>query len=94
MQMREQTIDIDAVKASFGAEVRGVDLTSPVSATVFGEIEAARLLTLRAAALKDAGKPAKTAASMAKVFASEVAMKAATKSLHEHRPVRLDEIPG
>jgi len=48
------------------------------------EVEAARLLTLRAAALKDAGKPAKIAASMAKVFASEVAMKAATKSLQIH----------
>jgi len=48
------------------------------------EIEAARLLTLRAAGLKDAGRPAKTAASMAKVFASEVAMKAATKSLQIH----------
>jgi hypothetical protein len=48
------------------------------------EVEAARLLTWRAAALKDAGKPAKTAASMAKVFASEVAMKAATKSLQIH----------
>ena len=48
------------------------------------EVEAARLLTLRAAALKDAGRPARTAASMAKVFASEVAMKAATKSLQIH----------
>jgi len=48
------------------------------------EVEAARLLTLRAAGLKDAGKPARTAASMAKVFASEVAMKAATKSLQIH----------
>jgi alkylation response protein AidB-like acyl-CoA dehydrogenase len=47
-------------------------------------VEAARLLTLRAAALKDAGRPAKTAASMAKVFASEVAMKAATKALQIH----------
>src|SRR5215475_15785581 len=48
------------------------------------EVEADRLLTLRAAALKDAGKPAKTAASMAKLFASEVAMKAATKALQIH----------
>ena len=30
------------------------------------------------------GKPARTAASMAKVFASEVAMKAATKALQIH----------
>jgi len=48
------------------------------------EVEAARLLTLRAATLKDAGRPAKVAASMAKVFASEVAMKAATRSLQIH----------
>jgi len=48
------------------------------------EVEAARLLTLRAAGLKDAGKPARTAASMAKVFASEVAVKVATKSLQIH----------
>jgi alkylation response protein AidB-like acyl-CoA dehydrogenase len=48
------------------------------------EVEAARLLTLRAAALKDAGRPVRTAASMAKVFASEVAMKAATKALQIH----------
>jgi alkylation response protein AidB-like acyl-CoA dehydrogenase len=48
------------------------------------EVEAARLLTLRAAALKDSGRPARTAASMAKVFASEVAMKAATKALQIH----------
>ena len=48
------------------------------------EVEAARLLTLRAAALKDAGRSARTAASMAKVFASEVAMKAATKALQIH----------
>jgi alkylation response protein AidB-like acyl-CoA dehydrogenase len=48
------------------------------------EVEAARLLTLRAAALKDRGLPARTAASMAKVFASEVAMKAATKALQIH----------
>jgi alkylation response protein AidB-like acyl-CoA dehydrogenase len=48
------------------------------------EVEAARLLALRAAALKDAGQPAKVAASMAKVFASEVAMRAATKALQIH----------
>jgi alkylation response protein AidB-like acyl-CoA dehydrogenase len=48
------------------------------------DVEAARLLTLRAAALKDSGKPARLAASMAKVFASEVAMKAASRSLQIH----------
>jgi len=48
------------------------------------EVEVARLLMLRAAWLKDAGRPAMHAAAMAKVFASEVAMKAATKAVQIH----------
>jgi alkylation response protein AidB-like acyl-CoA dehydrogenase len=48
------------------------------------EIEAARLLTWRAAYLKDQGRPAMHAAAMAKVFASEVAMKAATRAVQIH----------
>jgi hypothetical protein len=48
------------------------------------EIEAARLLTWRAAYLKDQGRPAMHAAAMAKVFASEVAMKAASKAVQIH----------
>lgn len=48
------------------------------------EIEAARLLTLRAASLKDAGQPVKHTAAMAKVFASEVAMKAASRAVQIH----------
>ena len=46
--------------------------------------EVARLLMLRAAWLKDEGRPAMHAAAMAKVFASEVAMKAATKAVQIH----------
>jgi alkylation response protein AidB-like acyl-CoA dehydrogenase len=48
------------------------------------EVEAARLLTLRAALCKDRGEPARAAASMAKVFASEVAMKVATRAVQIH----------
>jgi alkylation response protein AidB-like acyl-CoA dehydrogenase len=47
-------------------------------------LEAARLLMLRAAYLKDRGQPAMHAAAMAKVFASEIAMKAATKAVQVH----------
>lgn len=48
------------------------------------EVEAARLLTLRAAKLKDEGKPFAMEASMAKYFASEAACKATTESLQIH----------
>jgi butyryl-CoA dehydrogenase len=48
------------------------------------EVDAARLLTMRAAELKDAGEPHSTEASMAKLFASEVAMRAANKAVQIH----------
>ena len=48
------------------------------------EVETARLLTLQAAYLKDTGRPAMHAAAMAKLFASETAMKAASKAVQIH----------
>ncbi|WP_128548425.1 acyl-CoA dehydrogenase family protein [Larkinella soli] len=45
------------------------------------EIEAARLLTYQAADLKDAGKAVTREAAMAKLFASEVAVKAANEAV-------------
>ena len=44
-------------------------------------IEAARLLTYRAALMKDKGIPNKTEAAMAKLFASEIAEKAANEAV-------------
>ncbi len=71
-------------RRAFGKTLAEFNGLQGMIAEIGTEVEAARLLTLRAAALKDAGRPAKTAASMAKVFASEVAMKAATKALQIH----------
>lgn len=48
------------------------------------EIDAARLLTLQAAALKDAGKPYTKYSAMAKLFAAETAMKSATEAVQIH----------
>ena len=71
-------------RRAFGRTLSEFDGLQGMIADMGTEVEAARLLTLRAAALKDRGQPARLAASMAKVFASEVAMKAATKSLQIH----------
>jgi alkylation response protein AidB-like acyl-CoA dehydrogenase len=71
-------------RSAFGRTLAEFNGLQGMIAEIGTEVEAARLLTLRAAALKDAGRPAKVAASMAKVFASEVAMKAATKALQIH----------
>lgn len=48
------------------------------------EIEAARLLCLKAAWLKDHGQPYVQASSMAKLFASEVAMKTTVEAVQIH----------
>ena len=48
------------------------------------QIEAARLLTLQAAALKDAGKKTTRQSAMAKLYASEIAVKVAEESIQIH----------
>ena len=48
------------------------------------QIEAARQLTLHAAALKDAGQPCLSEASMAKLFASEMAEKVCSSAIQIH----------
>lgn len=48
------------------------------------QIEAARLLTLQAAALKDAGKKVTQKSAMAKLFASEVAVRVSEESIQIH----------
>jgi len=48
------------------------------------EIEAARLLTLRAASMKDAGLKTTLESSMAKLYASEVAVKCANEGVQIH----------
>jgi alkylation response protein AidB-like acyl-CoA dehydrogenase len=48
------------------------------------EIEAARLLVYRAARLKDLGQPFRRAASQAKLYAAELAVRAASKAVQIH----------
>lgn len=48
------------------------------------EVEAARLMVYRAAQLKDQNLPYSTASSMAKVYASEVAMRTSTEAVQVH----------
>jgi alkylation response protein AidB-like acyl-CoA dehydrogenase len=48
------------------------------------EIDAARLLTMRAASLKDAGRKSTQESSMAKLYASEVAVRCANEGVQIH----------
>jgi alkylation response protein AidB-like acyl-CoA dehydrogenase len=63
-------------------------------ANIQTELAAAELMTLRAAGLKESGRPFTREASMAKVFASEMANRAADKAVQLHGGYGyIDEFP-
>jgi alkylation response protein AidB-like acyl-CoA dehydrogenase len=80
----DQAVKYMKQRSAFGKTLAEFNGLQGMLADIATEVEVARLLTLRAAWLKDAGRPAMHAAAMAKVFASETAMKAATKAVQVH----------
>jgi len=68
-------------RKQFGEPIANFQAIQWMMADSHTELEAARLLTLRAAALKQAGKPFSREASMAKLYASERAFWACNRSL-------------
>jgi alkylation response protein AidB-like acyl-CoA dehydrogenase len=68
-------------RRQFGRPIAGFQLVQEMLAEMAVETDAARLLVLRAADLVDRGEPFGTEASMAKLFASETAVKAANHAI-------------
>jgi len=68
-------------RRQFGQPIGAFQSVANMIADMATEIEAARHLTYHAARLKDAGKPYGQASAMAKLFASEVAMRVTTKAI-------------
>ena len=80
----EHAITYARERKQFGktiGEFQGVQFELARMAT---EVEAARLLVYNAARLRDAGMPFLTEAAMAKYYSSEIAEKAASKSIEIH----------
>ncbi len=71
-------------RRSFGVPIGQHQMIQWMLADMATAVDAARLLTWRAAVLKDQGKPYGTASSMAKLFASETAMRVATDAIQVH----------
>jgi len=71
-------------RRAFGQALADFQGTQWKLADMATAVEAARLLTLRAATLKDQGRPYTKEASMAKLFASEAAMAIATQAVQLH----------
>jgi acyl-CoA dehydrogenase len=68
-------------RRQFGKAITDQQAIQFMIADRYTEIEAARLLTLRAATLCDRGEPFTRIASMAKLMATDIAMKATTDAL-------------
>jgi butyryl-CoA dehydrogenase len=71
-------------RRSFGVPIGQHQQVQWMLADMATGVDAARLLAWRAAVLKDRGKPYGVAASMAKLFASETAMRVATDAVQVH----------
>jgi alkylation response protein AidB-like acyl-CoA dehydrogenase len=80
----DQAVKYMKQRSAFGRTLAEFNGLQGMIADLATEVEVARLLTLQAAYLKDAGRPAMHAAAMAKLFASETAMKAASKAVQIH----------
>ena len=80
----ELALDYAKTRKAFGKEIAQHQAIQFKLADMATEIEAARLLVYKAAQLKDAHENYDLASSMAKVFASEVAMRTTVEAVQIH----------
>lgn len=80
----ERTLEYTAIRRQFGARICDFQGVRFELADIALGIEAGKHLTYHAARLKDHGKPYSKEASMAKLFCSELAMRAAIKAVQFH----------
>ena len=80
----EESIKYARMRKQFGKPIAEFEAIQWMLADMATEIDAARLLVYRAAQLKDRGMPFVTAASEAKLYAAETAMRATTKAIQIH----------
>ena len=88
------TVRYTRERKAFGKSVADFQAVRFMLANIQTELSAAELMTLRAAGLKETGRPFSREASMAKVFASEMANRAADKAVQLHGGYGyIDEFP-
>ncbi|NTX36760.1 acyl-CoA dehydrogenase family protein [Myxococcus sp. CA051A] len=80
----EESVRYSKDRTAFGQPISEFQALRWMMADMKTETDAARLLVHRAARMADAGQPYSKEASMAKLFASEVAMRAASKAVQIH----------
>lgn len=80
----EYSVNYSKERVQFGKPISSFQAIQWMLADMATEIDAARLLTYKAAALKDSGARFSKEAAMAKLFASEAAMRATIKAVQIH----------
>ena len=80
----EEALKYAEQRKQFGKPIAGFQAIQWMLADMATEIDAARLLVHRAARLKDSGQPFSKAASQAKLYAAETAMRATIKAIQIH----------
>jgi alkylation response protein AidB-like acyl-CoA dehydrogenase len=80
----DATLSYSTVREQFGRPISSFQLTRTKLADMATSVDAARLLTQRSAAMKDAGLTTTRESAMAKVFASEVAVAVAEEAVQIH----------
>ena len=80
----EAAVEYSKTRVQFGAPISKLQAIQWMVADMATELDAARLLTLRAAFLKDHKLRYEKEAAMAKLFASEAASRIATKAIQVH----------
>jgi alkylation response protein AidB-like acyl-CoA dehydrogenase len=80
----DASVDYAGERTQFGRPIASFQLVQELLADMAVEIEAARLLTWRAAALADRGDPHTRESSVAKYYASEASVRAANAAVQVH----------
>ena len=80
----DASVAYSAERRQFGKPIAAFQLVQELIADMAVETEAARMLSWRAAYLADSGRPYTLAASQAKYYASEVAVRAANAAVQVH----------
>ncbi len=80
----EACVQFARSRRQFGKRIADFQMIQAVLADMAADVEAARLLVYRAAWLKDQGQPARKETSIAKLFATEAAVRAANEAVLLH----------
>jgi butyryl-CoA dehydrogenase len=80
----EESVNYAKERQQFGRPIASFQLVQAMIADMKVETDASRMLVYRAGYLKDAGKPSTTETSIAKLYATEAAVKCANTAIQVH----------